>query len=111
MDFRILGPLEVERDGRPLTLGAAKPQALLALLLLHAGEVVSSDRLIDGLWGEEAPATAQKALQVYVSQLRKALGPECPPHPAAGVRRSAGPAGPARLRGDAGARPARPRQR
>jgi DNA-binding SARP family transcriptional activator len=75
MDFRILGPLEVERDGRPLALGAAKPRALLALLLLHAGEVVSSDRLIDGLWGEAAPPTAQKALQVYVSQLRKALDP------------------------------------
>src|SRR3954452_9213601 len=75
MEFLILGPLEVESEGRPLALGAAKPRALLALLLLHAEEVVSSDRLIDGLWGEEAPATAQKALQVYVSQLRKALDP------------------------------------
>ena len=76
MEFRILGPLEVVRDGKPLVMGAAKPRALLALLLLHADEVVSSDRLIDGLWGEEAPATAQKALQVYVSQLRKTLDPE-----------------------------------
>ena len=76
MEFRILGPLEVVRDDKPLVMGAAKPRALLALLLLHADEVVSSDRLIDGLWGEEAPATAQKALQVYVSQLRKTLDPE-----------------------------------
>jgi DNA-binding SARP family transcriptional activator len=75
MEFRILGPLEVVRDGTPLVIGAAKPRALLALLLIHADEVVSSDRLIDGLWGEEAPATAQKALQVYISQLRKTLDP------------------------------------
>src|SRR5713226_3864598 len=74
MDFRILGPLEVVDDGRPLALGGASRRALLALLLLHANEVVSSDRLIDALWSDEPPASGVTALQVRVSQLRKALG-------------------------------------
>jgi YVTN family beta-propeller protein len=73
MDYRILGPLEVRRDGRTVRLGGDKQRALLAILLLHAGEVVSSDRLIDGLWGERPPLTALKALQVHVSRLRSAL--------------------------------------
>ena len=76
MDFRILGPLEVHRDVGPLTLGAAKQRALIAILLLHANEVVSSDRLVDELWGARPPDTAANALQVYVAQLRKALEPE-----------------------------------
>ena len=75
MDFRILGPLEVVQDGRPLPLGAAKQRALLAILLLHANEAVSVDRLIDLLWAEEAPGTAPNTLQVYVSGLRKVLEP------------------------------------
>ena len=74
MDFRLLGPLEVTRDGRVLQLGRAKERALLAVLLLHANQVVSSDVLTDRLWGDDPPATAGKALQVYVSRLRKALG-------------------------------------
>lgn len=74
MDFRILGPLEVGTPEGVVQVGGAKPRALLAILLLNAGEVVSSDRLIDALWGERPPETAAKALQVYVSQLRKALG-------------------------------------
>ena len=74
MEFRILGPLEVLDEGRSVDVGAAKQRALLAVLLLNANRVVSSDRLIEALWGERAPGTAQKALQVYVSQLRKALG-------------------------------------
>jgi DNA-binding SARP family transcriptional activator len=76
MDFRILGPLEIVEDGRTLDLGGQKQRALLAVLLLHANEVVSSDRLIDALWPERVPETAAKALQVYVSQLRKVLGKE-----------------------------------
>jgi YVTN family beta-propeller protein len=76
VEFRILGPLEVEDDGRVLPLGGAKQRALLALLLLHANEVVSRDRLIDDIWGERAPETAATALQGYVSGLRKALGVE-----------------------------------
>jgi DNA-binding SARP family transcriptional activator len=73
--FRVLGPLEVREHDRPLALGGPKQRALLALLLLNANEVVSSDRLIDELWGAQAPATAAKSLQVYVSQLRKVLEP------------------------------------
>src|SRR5437588_705789 len=74
MEFRILGPLEVTVDERALDLGGHKQRTLLALLLLEANRVVSSDRLIDALWEEEPPGTAQKALQVHVSQLRKLVG-------------------------------------
>jgi len=74
VEFRILGPLEVVEDDRPLVLGGPKQRALLAVLLLHRGEVVSTDRLIDQLWGERPPASAAKSVQVYVSNLRKALG-------------------------------------
>src|SRR5438093_13202692 len=74
MEFRILGPLEVLDEGRQLALGGSKQRALLALLLLNAGEVVSRDRLIDGLWGTSPPETATTALQVHVSQLRKVVG-------------------------------------
>lgn len=73
LDFRILGPFEVV-DSQPLALGGRKQKAVLAALLLHRGEVVTADRLIEALWGERAPATAPKTVQVYVSNLRKALG-------------------------------------
>jgi hypothetical protein len=53
--FRILGPLEVVGDGKPLVLGAVQQRALLAVLVLHRGEVVPIDRLIDALWGERNP--------------------------------------------------------
>ena len=75
MEFRILGPLEASSSDVPLKLAAPKQRALLAILLLNANEVVSTDRLIDGLWGEAPPRRAAKAIQVYVSQLRKALDP------------------------------------
>ena len=75
MEFRILGPLEVVEQGRSLALGGARQRALLALLLTRANEVVSTDRLIDELWGERAPKTAANALQYHVSRLRKLLGP------------------------------------
>jgi YVTN family beta-propeller protein len=74
MEFRILGPLEVGEPGRPLALGGAKQRALLAILLLHANEPVSTDRLIEDLWGERPPADAGKSLQIHVSRLRKTLG-------------------------------------
>ncbi len=74
MEFRILGPLEAwDDEGHPIPLGGAKQRALLARLLLQANRVVSSDHLVQALWGEEAPGTARKTLQVHVSQLRKAL--------------------------------------
>ena len=74
VEFRILGPFEVLEHDRPLEVGGPKVRALLAVLLLHRGEVVSTDRLIDALWGEQASGTAAKTVQVYVSGLRKALG-------------------------------------
>jgi DNA-binding SARP family transcriptional activator len=74
IEFRILGPLEASRLGQPLEVGAGKQRALLALLLLRAGEVVSTDRLIDALWGEHPPPSALNSIHVYVSQLRKVLG-------------------------------------
>jgi DNA-binding SARP family transcriptional activator/sugar lactone lactonase YvrE len=74
MEFRILGPLEVMDDGRELSIRGRKLQALLALLLLNAGETVSRDRLIAELWGDDPPATAAKTLQVHVSRLRRELG-------------------------------------
>jgi DNA-binding SARP family transcriptional activator len=74
VEFRILGPLEVVKSDRPLALGGPKQRALLAVLLLHRGEVVSTDRLVDALWGGRASATAARTVQVYVSNLRKALG-------------------------------------
>ena len=73
MQFQILGPCEVYQDGSPLLLGGAKQRALLAALLLDEGRVVSADRLIDDLWGEEAPLQARHNLQELVSQLRKSL--------------------------------------
>jgi DNA-binding SARP family transcriptional activator len=72
--FRILGPLEVAEGDRTLALGGPRQRALLAILLLRANEVVSSDRLADQLWGETPPPSAAKAIQVYVSKLRKQLG-------------------------------------
>ena len=74
--FRILGPLEVIDRERRVVVGGPKQRALLAVLLLCRGEVLSSDRLIDQLWGARPPATAAKTLQGYVSHLRKALGNE-----------------------------------
>ena len=73
MDFQILGPLEALDEGRVVTPRGSKQRALLALLLVHANEPLSTYRLIDELWGERPPATAAKNLQVHISQLRKAL--------------------------------------
>jgi len=76
MEFRILGPLEVFDGERALDVGGAKQRSLLAALLLNANRVVSTDSLIDALWNAEAPETARKAIQNYVSQLRRVLGKE-----------------------------------
>ncbi|MFL6012562.1 MAG: BTAD domain-containing putative transcriptional regulator [Gaiellaceae bacterium] len=74
LEFRVLGPLEVVEDGRPVPLDRRRLRALLAFLLLHANELVSSDRLIDEVWGPDPPKTAGASLQNYVSRLRKAIG-------------------------------------
>jgi predicted ATPase/DNA-binding SARP family transcriptional activator len=73
MEFRILGSLDVRADGGPVALGGAKPRGLLAVLLVHANEPVSAERLAVALWGEEAPAGAVKTIHVNVSRLRRAL--------------------------------------
>ena len=75
LEFRILGPLEVLDDGTPVPLGGRNQRALLTLLLLRANEAVSTERLVDQLWGEHPPRTATTSLQNTVSQLRKLLGP------------------------------------
>src|SRR5256885_12101012 len=74
LDFRVLGPLEVSDETGPLLLGGQKQRAVLALLLIEAPRPVSTDRLIDALWGEEPPRTAVTSLQNFISQLRKTLG-------------------------------------
>jgi predicted ATPase/DNA-binding SARP family transcriptional activator len=75
MEFRLLGPVEVLGDeGELLPIPGTRPRAVLALLLLHPNEAVSTERLIDAVWGDDPPATARGALQVHVHALRKALG-------------------------------------
>src|ERR1043165_1766692 len=74
--FRILGPVETVVDGARVELGAPKQRALLALLLVNRRRVVPAEQLIDGLWGEQPPASALQSLQVYVHGLRRALGGE-----------------------------------
>ncbi len=74
MEFRVLGPLEVVDDGHLVDIGGAKQRTVLAVLLLQANRVVSTDHLIEAVWDGRPPETAHKTLQVYVSQLRKALG-------------------------------------
>lgn len=80
MDFALLGPLEA-RDARrgPIDLGSPRQRAVLAMLLLDAGRVVSIERLVDGLWGDDPPAKALASLQSYVSNLRRLLEPDRPP--------------------------------
>ena len=73
MEYRILGSIEVLDAGRPVQIGHGKPLSLLALLVLHANEVVTSDRIVDELWDGRAPQSAPKIVQNAVSQLRKAL--------------------------------------
>ena len=78
MEFSILGPLEVRDRGRMVPCPSAKQRLLLAVLLLHANEVVSTDALTEALWGERPPPSARKALQMHVSQLRALLEPDRP---------------------------------
>ena len=89
-EFRILGPLEVSIDDRTVPLGGQKQRALLAILLVDAGHVVSTDRLVNALWGENPPRTAVTSLQNFISQLRKLLGPETLETKAPGYRLQVG---------------------
>ena len=79
MKFRVLGQCEVIDDERRVELGSPKQRSLLALLLINHGSVVSTDRIIDELWGEDAGADHQNAVWVQVSNLRSALEPDREP--------------------------------
>jgi DNA-binding SARP family transcriptional activator len=74
VELGVLGPLQVRQDGAPVTIPGAKPRAILTMLGLHGGSVVSADTLVELLWGEDPPRTAAKALQTHISSLRRALG-------------------------------------
>ena len=74
LEFSILGPLQLRRQGRLLSLGGLRQRALLAYLLLHANELVPGDQVIEEVWGSAPPASAQSMLRVYVSKLRKLMG-------------------------------------
>jgi DNA-binding SARP family transcriptional activator len=73
VEFRLLGPLEARAPDGPVPLGGTKQRALLALLLLDANRMVTRERLIDGIWGDDPPPSAVKGVQLYVSNLRKLL--------------------------------------
>jgi DNA-binding SARP family transcriptional activator len=73
MEFRLLGPLQVARDGRALRLGAARERSVLAVLLLNANSVVGVDALVDHLWPEAPPESAVHAVHVSISRLRRLL--------------------------------------
>src|SRR5246127_3778266 len=74
VELGVLGPLQVRQDGAPVTIPGAKPRAILTMLGLHGGSVVSVDALVQLLWGDDPPRTAGKALQTHISALRRALG-------------------------------------
>jgi hypothetical protein len=79
MEFRVLGVVEALEHGLPVSLGGPKQKSLLAMLLLDANHTVSTDRLVDGLWGDEPPQRAAATIHVYVSKLRKAIEPDRTP--------------------------------
>ncbi len=90
LEFGILGPLEVTGEAGALPIGGQKQRAVLAVLLLEANRVVSVDRLLDSVWGEDPPRTALTSLQNFISQLRKLLGPDVLETRAPGYRLNAG---------------------
>ena len=73
LQIDLLGPVEARVDGRLVALGGQRPRVLLAVLALKGGRIVTTERLIDELWGEDPPARARDSLQMHVSRLRKAL--------------------------------------
>lgn len=91
IEFRLLGPVEAWRDGERVRLGGRKQRALLAALLVRAGRVVSLDQLIDDLWPAGPPARAAATVQVFVSDLRRALEPDRPRGTPPGVLVTAAP--------------------
>src|SRR5690348_10065319 len=91
MEFRLLGPLEVEDDGGRVHVAPGRESVLLALLLVHRGTALASERIIDELWPQAPPENATKSVQVYVSRLRKALGADRIETTPAGYRIRVGP--------------------
>src|SRR5206468_11418882 len=77
MEFRVLGPLEVIGPRGRIKIGSDLQRAILALLVLHVGETVSTDHLIDEVWGDDPPPSARHAIGVHVARLRRALGVAC----------------------------------
>lgn len=73
MDFRLLGPFEVWHDDKPISIGAHRQRAVLALLAIHAGRVLSTDQIVDEIWGDDAPPSAVRTVHAYVSRLRSSL--------------------------------------
>src|ERR1043166_3473193 len=86
MEFRLLGPIRVFEGGRELVIGGDRQRALLVALLLRPNDVVSTDRLIDALWGDSPPSRPENALQALVSRLRRTLGAGRIDHVAGGYR-------------------------
>src|SRR5437879_5903739 len=74
VELGVLGPLQVRQYGLPVAIPGAKPRAILVMLGLHGGSVVSADTLVELLWGADPPRTAAKALQTHISALRRTLG-------------------------------------
>src|SRR6187549_3448881 len=85
LEFRVLGPLEARADDQSLDLAGPRQRAVLAALLIDVAKVVSVDRLVDDLWGDDPPAAATGSLQAYVSNLRRILEPDRPPRAPARV--------------------------
>jgi DNA-binding SARP family transcriptional activator len=76
MRIAVLGPLHIECGGQAIEVPAAKERSLLKVLALSAGSIVSTERIIEALWGEAPPKAARKTLQTYVWSIRKLLGEE-----------------------------------
>ncbi|HXF98256.1 MAG TPA: BTAD domain-containing putative transcriptional regulator [Gaiellaceae bacterium] len=91
LEFRVLGPLEIRRDGAPIPATAPKQRALLARLLLSLGEPVPQDELIEALWNGDLPRTARAAFHNQIRALRRLLGPEAVERRAAGYALRAEP--------------------
>ena len=89
MEFRLLGPFEVERDGQVVALGGRRQRAVLALLTMHAGEVLSTDRIVEEIWADDPPPSATRTVHSYVSRLRSSLR-GAPGDPEVLVRRDPG---------------------
>ncbi|GAA3021458.1 AfsR/SARP family transcriptional regulator [Streptosporangium longisporum] len=91
LDFSVLGPLTVSRRGERLVLGGPRVKALVATLLIAQGKMITTDRIVDAIWGEQAPDSGLATLYTYVTKLRKVLEPDRPPRSATGLLVRQGP--------------------